>query len=105
MLRGLAASAGAPRLATSLSDGAAAQAVAHQADGGVVLWLANLTDAPQTVALEGLSGARGRIARLDLERFGALAVDPDALAKVADEGEVGRLDLEPYAVLRVAIMR
>jgi hypothetical protein len=62
LLRGLAAAAGRPRLATSLSDGAAAQAVAHQADGGVAVWLANLTGAPQTVTLEGLAGERGRIA-------------------------------------------
>ena len=58
-----------PRLATTLSDGAAVQAVAQQADGGLVLWLANLTGAPQTVTLEGLAGARGRIARLDESSF------------------------------------
>ena len=57
------------------------------------------------MTLEGLAGARGRIARLDQERFVVLAADPDALAEVAAEGEVGRLELDPYAVLRVAIAR
>jgi hypothetical protein len=105
VLRGLAEAAGSPRLATSLSDGAAAQAVACQAGDGVVVWLANLTGQPQSVALEGLAGKRGRIARLDLDSFTMLTADPDALATLAADGEVGALELGPYAVLRLQIAR
>jgi hypothetical protein len=105
VLRGFAAAAGSARLASSLSDGAAVQAVACQADGGLVVWLANLTALPQGVALAGLAGKRGRIARLDLEHFAALAADPDALATLAADGEVGSLELGPYAVLRLQIAR
>jgi hypothetical protein len=100
VLRGLAAGAGRPRLETTLSDGAAVQAVAWRAEGEVVLWLANLTGATQTVTLEGVAGGRGRLARLDESSLVAAARDPDALAG-ASEAELGRLELAPYAVLRV----
>ena len=106
VLRGLAEAAGSPRLATSLSDGAAAQAVACQAAGaGLVVWLANWTGAPQSVALEGLAGRRSRIGRLDLDCFTTLTADPDALGMLAADGEVGGVELGPYAVLRLQIAR
>ncbi len=101
VLRGLAAGAGKRRLATEVSDGAAVQAVAWQADGGAVVWLANLTPRPQTVALEGLSARRGRLAVLDQASFAAAAADPDALAGRAAESELARLELQPYAVARL----
>ncbi len=103
VLRGLAEGAGKPRLQTTLSNGSAVQAVAWQGHGGAVVWLANLTPAPQTVALQGLAARRGRIAVLDQAGFGAAAADPDALAGRASAGEIGRLELGAYAVARVEV--
>ena len=77
----------------------------REAGGGLVVWLANLSEEPQSVALEGFVGKRGRIARLDLDSFTALTADPDALAGLAAEGEVDSLELGPYAVLRLEIAR
>ena len=101
VLRGLAAGAGRPRLETTLSDGAAVQAVAWRADGAVVLWLANLTGAPQTVTIAGLPAGDGRITRLDLDRFVAATADPDGWPRTATAGPVGALELGPYAVARL----
>ncbi len=103
VLRGLAEGAGRPRLQTTLSNGSAVQAVAWRANGGAVVWLANLTPAPQTVALTGLSARRGRIAMLDQAGFVAAATDPDVLAGRAKAGEIGRLELKPYAVARLEV--
>ncbi len=103
VLRGLAGGAGKPRLQTTVSQGSAVQAVAWQAQGGAVVWLANLTPAPQILALSGLPGRRGRIAVLDQAGFVAAATDPDALARRAREGETTRLELGPYAVARLEV--
>jgi hypothetical protein len=103
VLRGLAAGAGHPQLATELSDGAAVQAVAWRADGAVVLWLANLTGTSQRVALEGLPGERARVARLDESSFVAATADADALAGLAEDAAPDQLELAPYAVLRVEL--
>jgi len=101
VLRGMAEAAGRSRLATTLSDASAVQAVAWRNNGEVVVWLANLTAAPQTVRVEGLPGQRARIARLDQESFVVATADPDALAQLAAEGELGALELGAYAVLRL----
>ena len=101
VLRGMAEAAGRTRLATTLSDASAVQAVAWRGDGEVVVWLANLTAAPQIVTIEAPPGRRGRIARLDQESFVAATADPDALALLASEGELGTIELGAYAVLRL----
>ncbi len=101
VLRGLAAAAGAQRLETTLSDGSAVQAVAWRADGGVVLWLANLTGAPQTVTIEGLPAGDGRITRLDLESFVAATTSPERWAETATPTPLDSVDLGPYAVARL----
>jgi D-apionolactonase len=103
VLRGLAAGAGRPQLATAISNGSAVQAVAWHADGEVVVWLANLTGAAQTVALEGLAGGHARIARLDESSFVRATADADALAALASDGPADELELAPYAALRLQI--
>jgi D-apionolactonase len=103
VLRGLAAGAGRTRLETTLSNGSAVQAVAWQADKGVVVWLANLTPTAQTVALEGLPARRGRIAVLDQASFVAATADPEALSGLAHDAETARLELGPYAVARLEV--
>ncbi|MEZ5932796.1 MAG: hypothetical protein R3F54_12705 [Alphaproteobacteria bacterium] len=99
VIRGMAAGAGKPMLETDLSDGAAIQAVAYQDGGKTVLWIANLTGQPQEVVIDGLKGAKGRIATLDLESFIAATGDPDGLE--TEEGPTDLLDLGAYAVVRV----
>ncbi len=103
VLRGLAEGAGKPCLETTLSNGSAVQAVAWRANGGAVVWLANLTPEVQTVALEGLSGGRGRIAVLDQASFVTATADPEALAGLARDAETARLELGAYAVARLEV--
>src|SRR5437763_9228909 len=57
VLRGLARDAGQPlRLARSSRPGSVL-AIACERRGETVIWIANLGEAPQTVAIDGLSGA------------------------------------------------
>jgi hypothetical protein len=104
VLRGLAAGAGRSALETTLSNGSAVQAVAWRADGRVVAWLANLTPDQQTVTLAGLPAGRGRIALLDQASFVAATTDPDALAGLARDADLARLELDAYAVARLEIV-
>jgi len=101
VLRGLAEGAGRTRLETTLSNGSAVQAVAWRAEGGVVVWLANLTPEPQTVTLQGLPARCGRVAILDQASFVTAAADSEALAGRAREAELARLELGAYAVARL----
>jgi hypothetical protein len=101
VLRGLAAGAGRSSLKTTLSNGSAVQTVAWRANGRVVAWLANLTPEPQTISVDGLPARRGRLAVLDEASFVAAITDPDALAGLARDSELARLELGPYAVARL----
>ncbi|NJM92121.1 MAG: hypothetical protein HC861_05315 [Rhodospirillaceae bacterium] len=101
VIRGMAEGAGKPMLETELSDGAAIQAVAYRDGGDTVLWIANLTGQPQEVTIDGLPGARGSIATLDLESFIAATSGPDGLE--TEEGPIDLLDLGAYALLRVRV--
>jgi hypothetical protein len=103
VLRGMAAAAGATQLATSLSDGSAVQAVAYRGGGSTVLWLANLSGADKVVELEGLPGGRARIARLDQDGFLGATSGPDGLADSDPASKPDRLELAPYAVLRITM--
>jgi D-apionolactonase len=101
VIKGLAAAAGKPMLATKLSDGAAVQALAYRDQRKTVIWLANLTGEPQQVAVEGFEGRRGHLAEMDLDSFIAATAGTDDLDAV--EAEVGTLDLGAYAVLRLVV--
>ncbi|MGI9510213.1 MAG: hypothetical protein ACR2QJ_12800, partial [Geminicoccaceae bacterium] len=101
VIRGLAAGAGQPMLATELSDGAAVQAVACRDGKRTVIWIANLTGEPQEVLIEGLEASEGEIASLDLDSFTTVTADPDGLE--IETGAVDQLDLGAYAVVRVVI--
>jgi D-apionolactonase len=103
VIRGIAAAAGLPQLTTEVSNGSAVQAIAYRRDGGVILWLANLTAEPQRVKLAGLPAARGRIARLDLDTFATAVTDPDSWAATADGCSVDALDLGAHAVARIEV--
>jgi hypothetical protein len=101
VLRGMAAAAGSPKLTTHVSNGSAVQAIAHRRDGGVVLWLANLTREPQRVRVAGLPSAHGRLTRLDLASFATAVAGSHRWAETAEECAADALDRGPYAVARI----
>ena len=101
VIRGLAGAAGQPRLSAEGSNGSAVQAVAYRANNSTVLWLANLTDAPQRVGIAGLPSKEGRVMRLDLATFEAAVAGPQAWGSAAASCTVDALELGPYAVARV----
>jgi hypothetical protein len=95
----MAAAAGAPVMEATSSDPARVVALAHgRADGGVGLWLANLTETPQRVVLSGISSPR--FVTLDEASFAAAARDPGFAGRLAalDGGE---LALGPYATVHI----
>jgi hypothetical protein len=101
VMRGMAAAAGLPQLATNVSNGSAVQAIAHRMDGGAVLWIANLTGAAQRVRVAGLPSAHGRVACLDLAGFETAVAGPDGWEASAEERAADALELGPYAVARI----
>ncbi len=76
VVSGMAKAAGRARVEAVSSDRSRIAALAFRdADGGTCLWLANLTDAAQHIALpEAAIGAQ--LARLDESTFEAAAADP-----------------------------
>jgi hypothetical protein len=76
------------------------QGFAAQSNSGRELWLANLTAERQRVTIEGVGSVRG--ARLGAEDFEAAAADPGFLDRM--EG-MDSVELEPYAVARLALQR
>jgi hypothetical protein len=103
VIRGVAAAAGLPQLATDVSHGSAVQAIAYRADGRTVLWLANLTGEPQRVRVAGLPAARGRITRLDLDRFEVAVAGPEEWTATVEQFAADALELGPYAAARVEV--
>jgi hypothetical protein len=74
VVAGMAAAAGRRTIAVSGLAGGKMTGLAHEAPSGARLWLANLTDQPQRVAL-GMSAARAEV--LDETTFAEAARDPD----------------------------
>jgi hypothetical protein len=101
VLHDLAAAAGRPQLATTVSNGSAVQALAHRADGGMVLWLANLTGEPQRVSVAGLPYSRGRVMRLDLDTFEVAIAGAEGWPAAAEHRTADALKLDPYVVARI----
>jgi hypothetical protein len=103
VIRGMAAAAGEPCLETTPSDGSSVQSVAWRSGNDTVLWLANLTGEAQTVEIEGLPEAEGRVARLDEGSFAGATSGPDGFLDAATKGPLDRIELAPYAVARLAV--
>ena len=101
VLRGLADLAGKPMVSVAPSRPDAVQAIAVARDGGVEVWVANLTGHPLVVHL-------GRSARdaavLDDAAFALAATDYDAIAHLARPLAEEQLALGPYAVARVRLV-
>lgn len=104
VVAGLAPMAGRMLRQAVSADPSRVLALAHEAadetGGGVRLWLANLTPAPVTVALEGAPSA-GTVATIDAEGFVPLARDTDGLDRRAQTFEGREVALDAYAVARV----
>jgi hypothetical protein len=103
VIRGMAAAAGAPRLETTPSDGSRVQSVAWRSGGDTVLWLANLTNEAQVVEIEGLPQSAGRIARLDRDSFATAVSGPDGFVDLSTAAGLDRVELGPYAVVRLTL--
>ncbi len=101
VIKGMAAAAGKPMVATDLSDGASVQAVAYRDQDRTVIWLANLTGEPQQVVIDSLDGREGLLAEMDLDTFIAATTGTDDLE--TRKAPVGQLDLGAYAVLRISV--
>lgn len=98
VVRALAAAAGTAQVKASPSDPARIAVLAwRNADGRMSLWLANLTDTPLRVALDGVAGEL-RASKLDAASFETAAHDiafADRLAPLrGGEAEIGA-----YAIL------
>ncbi|WP_334175580.1 hypothetical protein [Pseudoxanthobacter sp.] len=96
VLKGLAALQGAPRLAVSVPD--FIEAIAAEAGGRRVLWLANRRGSPAQVAIEG---PVADVAVLDDAAFAAAARDAGAIETLTQPRSHGTLALGPYAIARV----
>ena len=101
VIKGMAAAAGKPMLATELSDPASVQAVAYRDRDRMIIWLANLTGEPQQVMIEGFEGKFGMLAEMDLDSFIAATAGTDDLE--ARKSPIGQLDLGAYAVARLTV--
>jgi hypothetical protein len=99
----MAAAAGEPCLETTPSDGSSVQSVAWRSGDATVLWLANLTGEAQTVELEGLPAAEGRIAQLDERSFASATSGPDGFVDAGPRSKFDRIELAPYAVARLTV--
>jgi hypothetical protein len=102
VIRTVARAAGAPALATDVSDGRHVQAVAYQDRESCHLLLANLSEKPRWVRVSGVASERALIRALDSESFVACVSDPaafDANARPA----ITRLELQPYAFVQLTI--
>ncbi len=74
-----------------------------QKDGGVTLWLANLTGEPQRVEIAGLEIAGARLSLLDEDSFATCIAEPDGFEGNAGVASGTGLTLAPYAVARLEV--
>ncbi len=103
VMRGLYRASGATRRATESSAPRDVQALAYETDGGVSLWLANLTGEPRAVEIAGLEVAGARLSRLDEDSFGLCVAGPDGFDGNAGTLSGAGLTLAPYAVARLEV--
>ena len=106
VLAGLARAAGQRLVAAVSSDPAALACLAYRGPAGPVLWLANLTAAPHSVALAGLSGRPTVLSLLDEDSFVAATTDPDWFDAAARQLRgAASLRLGAYAVACLEAVR
>ena len=103
VMRGLYRASGAARRATESSAPRDVQALAYETDGGVTLWLANLTGEPQRVEIAGLEVAGARLSLLDEDSFAACVAGPDGFDGNGGTVSGTGVTLAAYAVARLEV--
>jgi hypothetical protein len=97
VIAGMAQGAGRRMIAVSASERHRIASLAHETPDGSRLWLANLTDATQVVALPGF--AASKLAQLDATTFMTAAGDPGFMRTAARPFGGGRLEIGAYGVV------
>jgi hypothetical protein len=100
-IKGLAQLRGQPLLDLEISTPDELQAIATRGDGGLELWVANLTD--QTKSVELTPKLTGWISILSPTEFERSAKDLNALDSLEHEFKSEQLGLPPYAVARLRL--
>ena len=104
VVAGLAPAAGWPLVEAVSSDRTRIAALAYRRpDEGTSLWLANLRDGPQKVALPGLEGAR--FAGLDESTFAAAALDPAFLQARSAAAAPRQIEIGAHGIVRIDMGR
>jgi len=103
VLRGMYAASGAARRSTESSVPRDVQALAFETDGGITLWLANLSGEPQRVEIAGLDVAGARLSLLDEDSFAVCVAAPDGFDGNSGTVSGPDLTLAPYAVARLEV--
>lgn len=105
VLAGLGGSSGAKRFDACSTAPGKVEALAYQTKRGRCLWLANLTDEIQTTKIAGLSGPVALHVISD-STFNKMRQMPDFMATAGVRlKKLGKLQLPPFAVVRVVSAR
>jgi hypothetical protein len=103
VVAGMSRAAGRVLVESAASERSRVATVAFRtAEGGTELWLANLRDRTQPVALPGMGGEM-QLAQLEPSSFAAAARYPGFLRSTATPLQEPVVDLGPYAVARIQI--
>jgi len=101
VVKGLAHSRGKPLVDSQISMPDEIQAIATKREGGVELWVSNLTDQTKNVGLTPkLTGKASILSAKDFERA---TRDVDVMDSLERDFAGERLDLPPYAVARLRL--
>jgi hypothetical protein len=101
VIAGMAQAAGQELIESGSSDPSGIASIAHRLPGGGArLWLANLHDRPQPVALPPLAGG-ARLSCLDQSRFEAAAFDPAFLQAQSESLTTSEIEIGAYGVVRI----
>jgi hypothetical protein len=103
VVAGLTEGLGRPLLAVTASDSRKVAALAWRGAEGLVLWAANLTREPVSVALDGLPDSERSQAILDLGAFDDAARHADAMHMLSRPPAGASLRLGAYSVARIAV--
>lgn len=104
VIAGMARAAGRPVVDIRSAEPTRIAALAYrEQDGRTHMWLANLRDTPQRVALAGMGDAV-QLARLDERSFEAAGRDPGFMRKQA-AAKPAELELDAYALLSIRMER
>ena len=99
VVKGLAHSRGKPLVDLQISTPDEIQAIATKQDGGIELWIGNLTDRTKNVELT--PKLTGKASILSAKDFEHATRDVDVMDSLEREFAEAQLDLPPYAVARL----